>query len=202
MEKDAWFAWASTLRRRNHTEAAMVRKTYEQLFEQAMKTIIFANKYTTDKFSIYLVPISVVGLMAFDRTIARDYIMRRMIKLRVNVSLPDPNNPFLLMFVWFDIPQMTVTPEPFSVPPAVFPTKQYRSDKHSKKYASPASSRYESSSDASSENSENDDEESSDESVASEKHSRSSSAGRPDAELQDLYSFFRKVANPTKIIGK
>ena len=193
MDKDAWSIWASTLRSRSKTEVHMIQKTYESLFDRAMSVVVFTNKYTTDKFVLYEVPSTVVGLMTFDRLIARDYIIRRMLKLGIHATIPDNTKPFTLLFVWFEIPLVAKTAIP--PPPPAMPI----STKHKKETLVDDS--YSSSDEDV--NTDSDDSDLSTDTSDSEKRGGSSkNKPRKDSERDKLFGFFRKICNPSKIVGK
>jgi hypothetical protein len=100
---DPFLTWAKMLQQKDGAEKRLIARSYERLFAEAVNAVKWASRFTTDRFALYEVPASMLGLVPYDRTVARDYIIRRFIALGFRVVISDPTRPFQLLMSWFEV---------------------------------------------------------------------------------------------------
>lgn len=166
---DPWKTWTHGLYQKNMQERALVVKAYEKIFDQCMGYVNFVQRNTLQKFTYWDVPADSL----VDRTVCRDYILRRIAKLGLAVSVPNPSaEPYRLLIDW--------------IHPSLVPQTPYQdstADMEDEEDVGPLDEK------------EDEDEE------EEESPSRKRKKKKKEAP-SSLMSFYRKLANPAKIIGE
>jgi hypothetical protein len=94
---DPWKVWTQGLYQKNQQERQLILKAYERIFDGCMRYIGFVQRHTLNKYCAWEVPNDAL----VDRTLCRDYIIRRLVKLGLAVTVPQMD-PWKLVINWID----------------------------------------------------------------------------------------------------
>ena len=176
---DPWKAWTHSLFQKTVQERANVTKAYEKIFDGCMHYLDFVQRFTLTKYCAWDIPVDSM----VDRTLCRDYVIRRLARLGLSVTVVNDQQPYKLMISWIDpVPLRSRNNQ------VAASGSTHRPDEAEDEIASQHSTHIDDDVPE-----EDDDRASSTTSKPSKRNKASSSAA---------FSFFRKVANPCKIIGE
>ena len=179
MAADPWKAWARNLYQKGIDERHKVTKAYERLFDATVRYVDFVQRNTLNKFCAWEVPADPM----VDRTLCRDYIIRRLAKLGLAVQVANPQQaPFKLLISWLDpSPPPPMIPVPQSIAIEI-PARRHEEEEDSI-------------------GSEPEPDPPDDEDGDGDGDGASSSKKRSSSKRK-LFTYYRKIANPSKIIGE
>lgn len=152
-------------------ERQTITRAYEKIFNNCVTHIDFIQRNSLNKFCIWDVPSD----QMVDRTLCRDYVIRRLAKLGLSVSIPIPAEPYKLVINWIDMHAPVYSTMMVHTDSAAAPIRP-----------SPTAV------------SEEETEELEDQETEVEKEESEIPVRR---RKRPLDSFFRRVANPSKIVG-